>query len=104
MKKTILISVLIILSTRAYSSYLDTWSNNDLCGWMESASVPEYIQNEVEKREILCFSGIEVSSMPSEVNLQSENGTVFASPDPSLISELESTYGQGVEQTMGSSY
>ena len=104
MKKITLISVFISLSSAAYSSYLDTWSNNDLCGWMESASVPEYIQKEVEKREILCFDGIEASSLPSEVNLQSENGTVFASPDPSLISELESTYGQGVEQTMGSSY
>jgi hypothetical protein len=104
MKKITLISVFISLSSAAYSSYLDTWSNNDLCGWMESASVPEYIQNEVEKREILCFGGIEVSSLPSEVNLQSENGTVFASPSPSVISELESTYGQGVEQTMGSSY
>ena len=87
-----------------YAAYLDDWSNDALCGWMESASAPEYIQKEVEKREILCYGGIQVSSLPSEANLSSEGGTVFASPDPSLIIELESSYEQGTEQTMGSSY
>ena len=80
------------------------WTNDNLCGWMDSASAPEYIQKEVEKREILCHSGVEVSSLPNETYLASENGTVFASPAPSLIEELESSYTQGVEQTMGSSY
>ena len=92
------------LTSATYAAYLDDWSNDALCGWMESASAPEYIQKEVEKREILCHGGTEVSSLPTEANLSTENGTVFASPDPSLIIELESSYEQGTEQTMGSSY
>ena len=90
MKKTILISVLIILSSRAYSSYLDAWSNNDLCGWTTSSSTPEHILKEIEKREVLCFGGIEVSSLPTEENRSTENGTVFASPDPALILDIKS--------------
>jgi len=89
MKKTILISVLIILSSRAYSSYLDAWSNNDLCGWTTSSSTPEHILKEIEKREVLCFGGIEVSSLPTEENRSNENGTVFASPDPALVPKIK---------------
>ena len=89
MKKTILISVLIILSSRAYSSYLDAWSNNALCGWTTSSSTPEHILKEIEKREVLCFGGIEVSSLPTEENRSNENGTVFASPDPALVPKIK---------------
>ena len=77
------------LTSATYAAYLDDWSNDDLCGWIESASAPEYIQKEVEKREILCYGGIEVSSLPAKANLSSEDGTVFPSPDPALIPEIK---------------
>ena len=83
------IMVLSISSVAVNADYLDDWSNDDLCGWMESSSAPEYIENEVEKRGILCFGGIEVSSLPAEVNRSNENGTVFPSPDPALIPEIK---------------
>ncbi len=89
MKKIILISVAVCFSTIAYSSYLDTWSNDDLCGWTTSSSTPENILKEIEKREVLCFGGIEVSSLPTEENRSTENGTVFASPDPDLIPKIK---------------
>ena len=92
------------LTSFSYAAYLDDWSNDDLCGWMESSSTPKYIQEEVKKRRIFCYGGKEVPSLPAVENLTSENGTLFPSPDPSLISELESSYDQGTEQTMGSSY
>ena len=77
------------LTGATYAAYLDDWSNDDLCGWMESASAPEYIQKEVDKREILCHGGIEVSSLPAEANLSSESGTIFPSVDPDLIPEIK---------------
>ena len=61
MKKTILISVLIIFQLGLIPLILMTWSNNDLCGWTTSSSTPEDIQKEIEKREILCYGGVEVS-------------------------------------------
>ena len=77
------------LTSATYAAYLDDWSNDDLCGWMDSASAPEYIQIEVEKREILCHGGTEVSSLPADVNLSSKSGTVFPSVDPDLIPEIK---------------
>ena len=77
------------LTSATYAAYLDDWSNDDLCGWMDSGSAPEYIQNEVEKREILCYGGTEVSSLPADVNLSSKSGTVFPSVDPDLIPEIK---------------
>tara|TARA_X000000368_G_scaffold330243_1_gene267307 strand:+ start:64 stop:390 length:327 start_codon:yes stop_codon:yes gene_type:complete len=82
--------LLSIIAGASNASYLDDWSNDDLCGWMDSASAPEYIQKEVKKREILCYGGIEVSSLPDEANLSSESGTVFPSPDSALISKIKS--------------
>ena len=87
--KKILVTFLALGFTGAiYAVYLDDWSNDDLCGWMDSTSAPEYIQKEVDKREILCYGGFEVASLPTEVNLSLESGTVFPSPDPDLIKEV----------------
>jgi hypothetical protein len=84
-----LISILFITSliNVSHASYLDDWSNDDLCGWMESSSTPKNILDEVDKREILCYGGIEVSTLPESDSSEGENGTVFPSPDPSLIPE-----------------
>ena len=88
MKKILVIFLVAGLTSAIYAAYLDDWSNDDLCGWMDSASTPEHIQKEVEKREILCYGGVEVASLPTEVNLSLESGTVFPSPDPDLIKEV----------------
>jgi len=88
MNKMLLIFLAAGLTSAANAAYLDDWSNDDLCGWMESSSAPEYIQKEVEKREILCYGGVEVASLPADVNLSSQGGTVFPSPDPDLIKEV----------------
>ncbi|MBE29332.1 transposase [bacterium] len=85
MKKLILFLYTFFTANFVYATYLDDWTNDELCGWTNSASIPEHIQNEVEKREILCYGGIEVSSLPAEADLSSEYGTVFESPDPTLI-------------------
>ena len=87
MKKILVIFLVAGLTSAIYAAYLDDWSNDDLCGWMDSTNTPEYIQKEVDKREILCYGGVEVASLPTEVNLSSRIGTVFPSPDPDLIKE-----------------
>ena len=84
MKRYLIFFALSFVSS-SYGNLLDDWSNDDLCGWMESAATPEYIQTEVLKREVICYGGVEVSSLPSTEDYSSQNGTVFPSPDPSLI-------------------
>jgi len=78
----------LLISLSANATYLSEWSNDDLCGWMESTSIPEYILNEVDKREILCYGGLEVSTLPESDSREGENGTAFPSPDPSQIPEV----------------
>ena len=90
MNKKLLYSLLglflgLLISLSANANYLSEWSNDDLCGWMGSASIPKHIQDEVDKREILCSGGIEVSTLPESASSEGKNGTIFASPDPSLI-------------------
>ena len=92
MNKKLLYSLLglfigLLISLNANANYLGEWTNEDLCGWMESTSTPEYILDEVDKREILCSGGIEVSTLPESDSYESENGTVFPSPDPLIIPE-----------------
>jgi hypothetical protein len=83
--KRYLIFFVLSFASSSYGNLLDDWSNDDLCGWMESSATPEYIQTEVQKREIICYGGDEVSSLPSSEANTSQYGTVFPSPDPSLI-------------------
>ena len=90
MNKKLLFSLIglfigVLISLSANANYLSEWSNDDLCGWMESTTTPEYILDEVDKREILCSAGIEVYTLPVSDSNDSTNGTAFPSPDPSLI-------------------
>ena len=90
MKKLILTLFISSLLNVSHASILDDWSNNDLCGWMQSTSIPKYIMDEVAKRKILCSGGIEVSALPLSKSNVSKNGTIFASPDPSLVIKVNS--------------
>ena len=85
MKSRYLIAFVLGFASSSHGALLDDWSNDDLCGWMESSATPEYIQTEVQKREIICYAGVEVSFLPSSQDNTSQYGTVFPSPDPSLI-------------------
>ena len=84
-KNTYALIITIVFMGATNAAYLDDWTNNDLCGWMDSSSPPEYIQTEVQKREIICYGGVEVSSLPDDKLVTSGVGTTFPSPDPSLI-------------------
>ena len=90
MKKLTSILFISSLLSVSHASILDDWSNNDLCGWMQSTSIPKYIMDEVHKRKILCSGGVEVSVLPPSKSNVSKNGTTFASPDPSLVIKVNS--------------
>ena len=77
MKKIYLFALVLCFAGSSHGDFLDDW--------MESSATPEYIQTEVKTRKILCYAGSEVSSLPSSKDYSSNGGTVFPSPDPSLI-------------------
>ena len=73
----LLLSSLISIS---YANYLDDWSNEDLCRWMDAALIPEHISDEMYSRKVVCVNDSEVIELSTEATYLSENGTVFHSP------------------------
>ena len=101
MKRLILTILVASLISVSYAGYFDNWSNNDLCGWMNSSSVPKNIQTEVTNRELLCYGGVEVDKLPTVKSNNGQFGTSFPSPDPDLIEELHSKHNLGPNSKMG---
>ena len=87
--------------TPSLAGYFDDWSNKDLCGWMNSSSVPKNIQTEVANRGLLCYGGSEVSELPIVKSNNGQYGTIFPSPDPDLIEKLHSKHKLGPKSKMG---
>jgi len=86
MKKLFLLLLLTVgLTSISSADYLDNWSNDALCGWMENPSPPSYMVEEVKARGISCVGGI-VINPPPEIP-PPEGGT--PSPiNPKIIEEI----------------
>ena len=67
----------------SYANYLDDWTNEDLCRWMDAALIPEHISDEMYSRKVVCVNDSEVIELTSQATYISENGTVFSSTKPS---------------------
>ena len=66
-----------------FANYLDDWTNEDLCRWMDAALIPEHISDEMYSRKVVCVNDSEVIELTSQATYVSEHGTVFPSPKPS---------------------
>jgi len=55
MKKLFLLILLSLgLTSFSYAGYLDDWTDDQLCGWMDNPSPPEHIVVEINKRGLSC--------------------------------------------------
>jgi len=77
----LLLSSIVSLS---YANYLDDWTDEDLCRWMDAALIPEHISEEIYTRKTSCLKDFEAIELTSQATYISENGTVFPSPKPSV--------------------
>jgi hypothetical protein len=93
MNKTLLI-IFLVLARSASASDLTTWSNEDLCRWVDSVSIPEPISLEIKLREVICYEESDVVESSLSVPYQNEHGTVFPSPKSSV--EPVKKQGSGV--------
>jgi len=84
MIKKYLLLFLTSLISISHANYLDDWTNEDLCRWMDAALIPEHISDEMYARKVVCFNNSEVTELISQATYISENGTVFPSPKPSV--------------------
>jgi len=90
MVKKYLFLFLSSLISFSYANYLDDWTNEDLCRWMDAAIIPEHISEEMYTRKAVCFNDSEVIELTSQVTYISEHGTVFPSPKPSAKVKTDS--------------
>ena len=90
MIKKYLFVFLSCLISVSYANYLDDWTNEDLCRWMDADIIPEHISEEIYTRKIVCFNDSEAIELTSQATYISENGTVFPSPKPSAKANMGS--------------
>jgi len=64
----------------SHANYLDDWTNEDLCRWMDAEIIPEHISDEMYVRNIICFNDFEIIEPITKATYLPENGTVFPSP------------------------
>ena len=83
MLKKISFLFLISLMSISYANYLDDWTDEDLCRWMDAALIPEHISEEMYARKVACINDSEVTELISQTTYVSEHGTVFPSPKAS---------------------
>ena len=68
MKKLFLLVILSFgLTSVSYGNYLDDWTNDQLCGWMDKPSPPAHIAAEVQERGISCEGRVAAKSAASEI-------------------------------------
>ena len=80
MKKILLFVFTFVLSTSSFAEDLTNWSNEDLCRWIDTVSIPEPISVEINMREVVCYDVLGSSQSALEVPISNEHGTVFPSP------------------------
>ncbi|MBT5548763.1 MAG: hypothetical protein HOJ78_06210, partial [Gammaproteobacteria bacterium] len=72
MIRTYLFLFLISLSSLSYANYLEDWTDEDLCRWMDAALIPEHISQEIYTRKIVCFNDSEAIELTSQATYISE--------------------------------
>ena len=68
MKKLLLLILLSLgLTTISYGDYLDNWTDNELCGWMDNPPPPAYIIAEVNMRGLYCDDGVAIKKVKTAI-------------------------------------
>ena len=84
MKRSIIILTTFLsigLTDISYAGYLDDWTDDQLCGWMDNPSPPEHIVAEINKRGLSC--GVSNNASSSSTTTTNTSNT-----DTSVIGEL----------------
>jgi hypothetical protein len=94
MKKRILFIFFTSFIGVSFASDLSNWSNEDLCRWVDSVSIPEPISLEIKLREVICYDNSELVKSSLAAPYQNEHGTVF--PSPRSVPQPLKKQGSGV--------
>ena len=67
------------LLSLSHANYLDDWTNEDFCRWMDANSIPEHISDEMYKRKVVCDNDSDLTKLSIQKIYTEENGTIFSS-------------------------
>ena len=96
MKKTYLFLLLISLSNFAslsHANYLDDWTNEDLCRWMDADLIPEHISEEIYTRKVICFNDSRAIELTTQSTYVSENETETVAPSSKSFLKVKPNSG-----------
>ena len=79
MKKLIIIFISSLISV-SHANNLKDWTNEDLCRWLDSTSVPEQILNEIDVRDAVCYVSYDTNGLSAQIPYEDENITVLPLP------------------------
>jgi len=80
MKKLMLFLLISNMLSLSHANYLDDWTNEDFCRWMDADSIPEHISNEIYNRKVICENDSDFTKLNAQTTYAEENITVFSLP------------------------
>ena len=71
MKKRLLLLILSFFSTISSAGYLDDWTDDQLCGWMDNPPPPAHIVAEVNMKGLYCDGGVAIKTVKTPIIIDS---------------------------------
>ena len=88
MKKLIIIFLTSLISV-SHANSLKDWTNEDLCRWLDSTSVPEQILNEIDVRDAVCYVSYDTNGLSAQIPYEDENITILPLPKTRVIRTIK---------------
>ena len=88
MKKLIIIFISSLISV-SHANNLKDWTNEDLCRWLDSTSVPEQILNEIDVRDAVCYVSYDTNGLSAQISYEDENITILPLPKTRVIRTIK---------------
>ena len=88
MKKLIIIFISSLISV-SHANNLKDWTNEDLCRWLDSTSVPEQILNEIDARDTVCYVSYETNGLSAQSQYIEEEITILPLPKTRVIRTIK---------------
>ena len=84
MKKLLIIFITSLISV-SHANSLKDWTNEDLCRWLDSTSIPEQILNEIDARDTVCYVSYETNGLSAQSQYIEEEITILPLPKTRVI-------------------
>ena len=88
MKKLIIILISSLISVSHANNWKD-WTNEDLCRWLASTTIPEQNLNEIDVRDAVCYVSYDTNGLSAQIPYEDENITILPLPKTRVIRTIK---------------